>query len=200
MPHKELKGYLSVTEVLNVINKPYLLRWYGKYGNEKCEKIKKQSQSVGTRVHEEIQRRFNGLDFKTKHKNIRAMVDRFFSEFAIPYKIVPISIEPEEPLRDDRLMFQGTYDAVFEMDEKLYIADWKTSNSIDKVSVPLQLSAYAYLYNLTYNPNPKLDFGIVVRIDKKISKIEWIEYSNLEQYFQLFLSCLNLSRYIEARL
>ena len=192
MPHKQVEGYPSVTEVLSVIRKPWLERWYGKYGNDKCEKIQKTATNIGTKVHEEIQRRFEGKEFKTKNSNIKRMVNNFFEKFANEYNIKPLSMEPKEPLIDKVNGYSGTYDAIIMGDdEEIMVADWKTSNQLDKVTVPLQLAAYANLIG-------SVNYGIAIRIDKKKDVVDIETYPHLQRFFFHFLSCLDLYNYMKG--
>lgn len=189
MPHKKSKeGYLSVTEVLNVINKPYLLYWYGKNGIAECERIKRESQEIGTLVHAEIEHLLKGEKTESDDKTVKSLLKAFFNKFLEPYKVEAIKLE--ETIEDEELKLQGTFDALVKTKKGLFVADWKTSNSIDKVTVPLQLSAYAYLAKNVNN-------GIVVRLDKKTHEIEIKEYKNLAQYWPIFRSCLTLARYVK---
>jgi len=208
MPHKHIDGIPSVTEILDVINKPYLQYWRGKYGNAKCEKISKQSKAIGIRVHTEIERLFKGSGPKYKNKAIRKMVQNFNDSFVIPYQVKPMVIEPKEPFIDNENKYSGTFDAVIEVYSKsedasvLVIADWKTSNQIDK-TWGLQLAAYANLYNLSQKHLSNLlgiNEGLVIRLDKKTLEIEGpIWYTNLDQYFEVFLSCRRLYDFVNKK-
>lgn len=195
MPHKKSPpGYLSVTEAIGVIEKPFLQMWRGKLGNAACNKIQKESRLLGETVHNEIVRQFNGLGFDTKRQDVTDMVARFFKKFVVPYKVVPLSMEPEEPLVDHVLKLQGTYDAVITTPKypgELIIADWKTSNQLDLVGVPLQLAAYAHLY-----PQP-IKHGVAVRIDKKTDALDILWYDDVTAFWPHFVHALELARYVK---
>lgn len=195
MPHQESKkGYLSVTEVLSlVIDKPFLRYWFGQHGTQLCEQIKRESQDIGNEVHAYIEHRFiNGTHEDDKEGyTLQAigMVDNFWNKFVMPWEVKPISLE--QTYEDKKLKLQGTMDAHIQTNKGEFIADWKTSNSLDKITVPLQLSAYCHLSGLGVWK------GVAVRIDKKTDKVEIKEYSDLAPYWPVFQHALKLARYIK---
>src|SRR5260221_9604306 len=149
MPHKHIEGYPSVTEILSVISKPFLYRWYGKHGTEKCEAIKASSQKIGTAVHNELEQLITGIEFKrNKNKTIRLLTDNFMAQWWEPNEVELVS--SEVTLKDEIYKYQGTFDAILRLQGKLLIADWKTSNQFDN-SMPLQLAAYARLTHSEIN-------------------------------------------------
>ena len=138
MPHKKSEdGWLSVTEVLSLaINKPWLCLWYGKNGTARCEQIKRESQKIGSEVHELIENRFNGIDDDYTNR----MIVNFWEKFVIPFEVKPVFLE--QTVKNSKLKLQGTFDAVINTNRGVNVtADWKTSNQLDKVTVPLQLCA-----------------------------------------------------------
>lgn len=192
MPHKDSKpDWLSVTEVLNLsIPKPFLVYWYGKLGTQACEIIKRESQELGKAVHQEIEDRFQNPDWtQNGHDNVARMVDNFWNQFVIPYRARPMKLE--QTYEDKKLKLQGTLDAIIEAKDVLYIADWKTSNQLDKIGVPLQLAAYAYLSGL------HIWRGMAVRIDKEKNKVQVETWDNLDKYWPIFLHCLEVARYVK---
>lgn len=192
MPHeKPPEGYLSVTQVLDlVLNKPFLAFWRGKIGNDEASRIQRESQEIGTQVHKLIEDSFMfaGRPKWSEITNTTRMVDNFWAKFIIPYEVKPLQLEVT--LKDDRLKLQGTFDAVIETSNGQYLMDWKTSSSIDKVSVPLQLAAYAHLYK-------EINKGGVVRIDKESDKVEIKFYEDLRPYWKIFRHALVLARFIK---
>lgn len=190
MPHKQSPdGYLSVTEVLALsIPKPYLCLWYGKLGTQKCEQIKRDSQELGTLVHNEIELKFqNPKILDPLNANASRMIKNFWSKFVIPYEVK--HKELEITLKDKKLKLQGTFDAIIETTKGLVIADWKTSNQIDKQSVPLQLSMYNYLHG------QNIDKGVIVRIDKESDAVQIVWYDDLPQYEKIWKSCIKVARW-----
>jgi|ERR1041385_273454 hypothetical protein len=190
MPHQKTPdGYLSVTEVLSLtIAKPFLLYWYGKNGTAKCEQIKRESQEIGTEIHEMIENRFATDIPIISNKRTAVMVNSFWNKFVIPYQVKPLALEVT--IQDEKLKLQGTFDAYIMCIKGGYMADWKTSNSLDKVSGPLQLSMYDYLYKGSGK-------GVLVRIDKETYKVEIKWYEDLRKYVPIWKAALKLARYIK---
>lgn len=192
MPHKESKpGFLSVTEVLSlVIDKPFLRYWYGKNGTELCEQIKKESQELGINVHAMIESRFNTGEMSVPCTGRQIdMVNNLWNKFVIPWEVKPIKLE--ETYEDEHLKLQGTLDVVLDTNKGQYIVDFKTSNQLDKVSVPLQLAAYAQL------SGEGIWKGLAIRIDKEKDIIEIKEYKDLTPYWSVFVDCLRIAQYIK---
>lgn len=183
MPHKQSKpGYLSVTEVLSLsIPKPFLNFWYGKLGTAECERIKRESQEHGTFIHDQIERRFKGevIDHPA--------VNAFWTQFVEKFNVKPLILE--ETYEDDELKLQGTLDAICEVNSVPMVCDWKTSNSLDLISLPLQLAAYAQL------SQQEAWKGCAVRIDKKTNKIEVKFYEDLAPYWNQFKQHLAVAKY-----
>lgn len=199
MPHKEVEGYPSVTEILGVIRKPALERWYGIHGLRKCEEISEKAKSFGTRVHEEIQRLLEGYKPKSKNKTIREMVDTFNEKFIKEYQVRPVVVEPKEPLIDPENKYSGTFDAVITTNNGKVpiLADWKTSNYIDETSWLLQVSAYANLWN-KHSLDKPIESAVIVRLNKKnFGKLDVLWYPELQPAFEVFLSCKKLYDYIK---
>lgn len=187
MPHKKSReGWLSVTEVLSLsIPKPFLQYWYGKNGTNRCEQIKRESQELGNAVHKAIEDRFNGITPELE-PNVKRMVDNFWKEFVERYGVKPISLELS--MEDKKLKLQGTLDAICEIDGKIYICDWKTSNSLDLVTVPLQLSMYDFLNNGS-------GLGVAVRIDKEKDKVQIKWWDDVKSFSLIWKACLKVARY-----
>lgn len=191
MPHKDSKpGWLSVTEVLNIaINKPFLNYWYGAKGTAECERIKRESQELGIEVHRLIEERFIGKDY-TPVVGSRScqMLSNFWREFVGPYAVEPIELE--KTCKDEELKLQGTFDGLVKTSRGERIGDWKTSNTLDAVSVPLQLSAYDHLENGN-------GLGLAVRIDKVKDKVEVHWYEDLKKYWPVYLACLKVAKFVK---
>ena len=192
MPHKDSKpDWLSVTEVLSLsIPKPFLMYWYGKHGTNHCERVKRESQEIGKAFHQEIEERFINPNWTPSNVgNIERMVDNFWNDFVIPHEVKALKLE--QTFEDKKLKLQGTLDAIIETNEGRYIADWKTSNQLDKIGVPLQLAAYAHL------SKEGIWKGLAVRVDKEKNKVQIEKYENLDKYWPIFLKCLDIAKYIK---
>lgn len=192
MPHQIVpKDWLSVTQVLSLtIDKPFLRYWFGKYGIDKCNQITRESQEIGTEVHRLIEERFKDNDYTAiEGSNELRMTKNFWKKFVIPFEVKPVELEVT--IKDEKLKLQGTTDAVVDTNKGRFLMDWKTSSSIDKIGVPLQLSMYAYLYG------KGIEHGGVVRIDKENDQVEIKWYKDLKQYDLIWKAALKLARWIK---
>ena len=188
MPHtKSADGWLSVTEVLNLsIPKPFLNYWFGKWGTAKCEQIKRESQELGTRFHSLVEDYLNGISL-SEGANAERMVENLINQFLKPYEVKPLKLEQQ--YKCEKLKLQGSCDAEIDTNKwKNVTADWKTSNSLDKISVPLQLSMYDY-------PRKGDGLGVAVRIDKESDKVDVHWYENLKAYNPVWRACIKVARF-----
>jgi hypothetical protein len=201
MPHKEMvsKGIRipSVTQVIGCLDKPALYTWYGKYGNEECNRIKRESAEFGTAVHSLIDNYIMKKDdvviMPTTNPEIQNQIMACVQNFQNWYKnsgMEVISAEPEDAVYSKRYNFQGTWDFIGTRNGIMLPADWKTSNQLYP-TVGLQLAAYAQLYgeNQGWDDNEifkKFPNGLGVRIDKKTAKVYEKVYDGLGFYFEVF--------------
>lgn len=188
MPHREIKGIPSVTQILSVMDKPFLKRWYGTLGWEECERIKNESADYGTKIHEYVSRHLKG-------EVVEGVT--LVSVFASHYKELgrkAIEVEPEEPYQSKKYGYQGTFDWVEkDADGTLVIADLKITGRIYK-EMGLQLAAYAQLYNEKHGT--KIVTGRIYRLDKKTGKLQIKEFVDLPKYFKVFKCLIPVHRWI----
>lgn len=196
MPHKEVAGYPSVTQIIGCLNKPFLLRWYGKFGNEYCEHVKKTSQQTGSRVHALIEGYLRTGRKENSAKFVAGKIVKNFRTWSKETGFTPVSIEPEEPLKSQTYGYQGTYDAIgyFKDSKQLWPCDWKTSKQVDE-TFGLQLSAYAWLYGENQGWTEQQTWatmpdGLALRLDKSTGKVEPHVYDGLQHYFEVFKSLI----------
>lgn len=192
MPHinsvkdKDGNEIPSVTEILAIIAKPELFYWYGKNGWDKCEKIKQDAGEWGTELHDSISQYLKGEEVRVSSRS--APMLHAFSEWKERNHFHPLEVEPEKPYISSLYNFRGTFDAVGELGGELVVADWKTSSKIYH-EYGLQLAAYAQLWQ-EQHLNDKIRTGVIVRIDKKTSKVQIKLFYNLPMYFEVFKSLL----------
>jgi CRISPR/Cas system-associated exonuclease Cas4 (RecB family) len=188
----------SVTEIIGIIDKPFLRMWYGKNGIRECERIKKESGELGSRVHDAIEAYLRGdIPAVNSHQETEMLQHfvrwREFSDFR--------PVELELKVVSERYRFHGTFDALgtFGDSTELVMCDWKTSSKIDD-TYALQLSAYAAAYE--ERTGIAVKEGLIVRMDKKEDARKLIEvkqFKNLPRYFEIFLSCLDLWNFVHKR-
>jgi hypothetical protein len=199
MPHKEVTlnkiRIPSVTQVIGCLDKPGLYAWYGKYGNEECNRIKTESALFGTAVHNLIDQYLmktnDPIEFPESVDQEKAReCARNFAEWYEKSGLEVISAEPKDAVYSKRYNFQGTWDFIGLRKSVMLAADWKTSNQLYE-TVGLQLAAYAHLYGEAQGWADdeifrKIPDGLAVRIDKKTAKVYTKDFTGLQHYFEVF--------------
>ena len=142
--------YPSVTYVLNSYPKGrHFEDWLKKVGYS-ADWIVKKSGEEGTAVHLLIEKYFKGKELKYLNEHGYPKMDPLvwqmflrFVDFWETYK--PTLIETEVHLFSDELKVAGTCDLICEIDNKLWVIDFKTSNHLH-TTYELQGAVYAQMY------------------------------------------------------
>lgn len=200
MPHSPLTingkvvSWPSVSEVIGLLDKPFLARWRGKIGNEAADKIAKESAAVGTEVHQLIE---EVLKYGTAsscgsservQKCFKAWFDWWNSQTYIPNAM-------EVKVISKKKKFHGTFDALLESNDISIVVDWKISKSDDHFRY-LQLAGYAYAYyEMT---KVKINEGLIVRINPDTLKVKETSVANLWNYVPLFLALRKLFEFVRT--
>jgi hypothetical protein len=187
MPHAEITDASgnpipSVTQVLSVISKRELYKWYGMNGWNHCEKIKREAGEWGTELHDSISQYLKNEKVDVSSRCYPML--EAFAEWKEEAKFEPQIVEPEQPYVSQLYNYQGTFDAIGTVDGELVVCDWKTSSRIYS-EYGLQLAAYAWLYEEN-TKGTQINTGVIVRIDKKTNKIQEKRFERLDKYFEVF--------------
>ena len=170
----EEKRLPSVTEILAIVAKPYLIPWANRMGLQGIDILEYNAEfsNLGTLVHAKIEAYYRNAIFDGMQYSeaMRQKADELFGKFLnweAKHDIFPIF--NELPMICHR--FGGTIDAVLEMDGKITVVDWKTSKEIYPEYFA-QLSAYFYLmrYGKPMEGNEKLEQD-VRDVGKKIEQV-----------------------------
>jgi len=146
--------YPSVTYVLGYYPKgKFFEDWLKKVGYS-AEHIVKKAADEGTQVHEMIEEYLEGKELSylnqhgtpSMHPDVWIMFLKFV-EFWETYN--PKLIEMEVHLFSDELKVAGTCDMICEIDDKLWLIDFKTSNHIQP-TYQLQTAVYGQCYKECY--------------------------------------------------
>ena len=163
--------YPSVTYVLSSYPKgKYFEEWLKKVGYS-AEYIVKKAASDGTQVHEMIEEYLNGKEMNFLSStgnllydpNVWQMFLRFV-EWWETYK--PILRATEVHLFSDNLKVAGTCDLVCEIDDKLWVIDFKTSNQIH-TTYELQTAVYTKCYEECYEKKVEKQGILWLKSNKK---------------------------------
>lgn len=122
----------SVTDLLDLLNKPALMKWANRIGLQgtSLDEYRKQAKARGTSIHAEIEGFFrDGTTLTCPHS--QASLERFLSGKKV--------IAYESPLETE--WFVGRCDLIVEHSGVKYLCDFKSSDGIYLETV-LQLAAY----------------------------------------------------------
>jgi hypothetical protein len=188
----------SVTEVINVLDKPFLKIWYGKLGLAAATAYLTETQELGRRVHSAIEEYFRGGEVPELDQREAGMF-ALFKGWAVESGFSPIELEMHVKSRE--FLYHGTFDAIgkFGNDDELLICDWKTSSKISD-EYGIQLSAYAQAYKEEHGVS--ISNGLVVRVDKKPDAKKPIEikrFTDLPRYFEMFKHCRKLHDFVNKK-
>ena len=156
--------YPSVTYVLGYYPKgKFFEDWLKKVGYS-SEHIVKKAAEEGTQVHEMIEEYLNGneVNFLNQYSNPQYSPDvwQMFLRFVEFWEIYdPKLIETEVHLFSDELKVAGTCDLICEIDDKLWLIDFKTSNHIQS-TYELQTAVYGQCYKECFD-KPIDNYGIL---------------------------------------
>lgn len=138
--------YPSVTTILEYVPKnKYFLQWMKEVGTE-ANRIMRQAAKEGSQVHYAAEDLINGKTVRWKDKDGNAKyslkVWSMICKFVDFWKTVnPEVIAVEKLIFSDVHEYAGTIDLIVKINEKVYLLDIKTSNTVHR-SQELQLAAY----------------------------------------------------------
>tara|TARA_R100001244_G_scaffold132290_2_gene107913 strand:- start:223 stop:996 length:774 start_codon:yes stop_codon:yes gene_type:complete len=147
---REGKYYPSVTHVLSCYPKgKFFEDWLKKVGYS-ADYIVKKAADEGTQVHEMIEEYLSGKEMNFLSLNgdplYSPYVWQMFLKFVEWWEIFkPTLLEAEVHLFSDKLKVAGTCDLVCEIDNEIWVIDFKTSNSI-QTTYELQTAIYSECY------------------------------------------------------
>jgi hypothetical protein len=180
------KYYPSVTYVLGYYPKgKFFEDWLKKVGYS-ADWIVKKAGEEGTQVHEMIEDYLNGKELNFLSESGGVLYDptvwQMFLRFVDFWeKYNPTLLEAEVHLFSDKLKVAGTCDLVCEIDDELWIIDFKTSNHL-QTTYDLQTAVYAKCYEECFGK--KIDrLGVLwLKSSKRGSKEGKIQGKGWEMY------------------
>lgn len=149
------KYYPSVTSILNYFPKNHFFHSWLKDVGHNSDIIAAKAAGEGTQAHTAIDAFLNGeeIHWIDEFGNAKYSLEVWkmilkFAEFWNTHK--PELVAGEYHLFSDQHEFAGTADLIVRFQEKLWLLDIKTSNSLH-TAYDLQLAAYATAWNETHN-------------------------------------------------
>jgi len=197
---REGNYYPSVTSILNYFPKNQFFHSWLKDVGHNSDIIANKAANEGTQVHNAIDNFLNGkeINWIDEWGNAQYSLDVWkmilsFADFWNTHK--PELIATEYHLFSDEYEYAGTGDLVVRLNDKLWLIDIKTSNSLH-TSYDLQLAAYAKAWNETHD-EPITETGILWLKaatrgeDKKGEKIQGAGWqlnvvSEIDRNFEMF--------------
>lgn len=136
------KKFVSVTTLLDLLDKPGLRYFYGTHGTERATQIVRRAAGIGHDLHGVVEGYFKTGKLPEKLNGDIEICGRNFTKFVERFK--PKAIFNEQVVYDEKYGIAGTLDAYLEIEGKNIILDWKTSNSFYETHL-IQLNAYAFM-------------------------------------------------------
>lgn len=202
----------SVTNVLNVLDKPALPRWAA---SETAKAAAQLKTSLAGMEDEDIISTLKGAPWRKSTRAAergtsihewleKAMLGEKVSELegeAIEYEQAAhawLDAYKPKPVRLEATMFSeryaGTADGIVEMGGEVWLIDFKTSKGLYE-SAALQLAALSKCPEIAADegtePAPKIDRVAAVRIGRD-GEHETLEVVDIEEHYKAFVACLDL--------
>ena len=170
------KYYPSITYILNTYPKPIQYTEWLKDVSHNSEHIVKKAQEEGTMVHEMAENYLNGeeVNFLDNYGNPQYPINvwQMFLRFVEFWEIYnPKLIETEVHLFSDELRVAGTCDLVCEINNEIWMIDFKTSNYIQK-TYELQTAIYSKCYEECFGKKINRQGILWLKSSKRKSNIE----------------------------
>lgn len=184
------KAVPSVTTVLNIINKPELIEWYGRLGLAAANKKKEEAAEFGSIVHTALESVCNGQTPSFKDERVKTVVENFL---AWEKRNIKRWITFEKAIFNDEHLYAGTIDAIAELKSgAIVLVDFKTSKRV-WAEYYLQVAAYTNATRIEDNvfDLSKLEGAIILHLDHDSLTWEGLNV-HLTNEFEIFLACLKV--------
>lgn len=195
--------YPSVTQVLDILRKIGLEMWFRmntpQFIREKSEKAK----TIGTQIHEAIQAHIEAREVNVQTEYAEEVMNALKGFMAYKKQYPNIKLfRSEMTFTSETHKFNGTTDAIGELDGIPILFDWKTGNAKD-ADTPIiypeyvyQTSAYVKLYNEVENKNIDRAVVLVLAKDKVAFDTRTIFKEEINDSFnEVFLPALKIFNY-----
>jgi len=201
-PKKYKFDYPSVTEIVDIIDKPGLRYWYGKFGIDKCEEIKNRSQAIGHKVHKAIERFLKGEPFSQASESLNdheIHMLSYLTKWCEENQFKPNSENIERVLYCHQQKFAGTPDAITTI-----LVDWKTDSKPHNKSEERERKFKYALQHAGYSLACYEELGYwinkayTVRISKE-KEFDVYKFDDLTEFRRLFLNLREIYKYVRGK-
>lgn len=186
----------GVTTIMNVLNKPALVKWANELGLKgiKASEYNKKAAALGVYVHKQIEDSIKQTKFIMPVLLTKEQLDEAnncFKAFNDWYSLHNVDfLFSEQTFVSEKRKFGGIVDSICTVDNEKVLIDFKTTNKIvDEYWI--QLAAYVLLLN---ENNILVDKVAILRLPKDGKQYEYEEkeLSTLLPYWYVFDSCHKL--------
>jgi hypothetical protein len=197
------RPYVSVTEVLKIINKPQLMYWFGREVYRamlvdptmdeqtalgKPYQSSDSAKNRGTTVHSIVESyKHTGNRIQDIPEAYRGYADAFYN-FMADFKVE--LIEQERTLFNEMHKMAGTLDIYAKLGDKNFIIDVKTGKDIYN-EFKLQLSAYAFMMRDEGKPVDEIAV-LLLETGENGRPTGKYKFQTLTESFDMFLAAKNL--------
>lgn len=185
----------SVTTILQVINKPFLLGWYGKHGTAECTRIKQESADFGKTCHDIIEQLVLGKDVDLTQAD--PLIQSIVTSLQEWMRLVNFTLVglPEQTIYSKVHGYAGTLDCIALIYGVPTLIDWKTSSDVYP-EYTLQVAAYHEAVREMGLATPSI--GLIVRMDKKTARVHPQAVPLGGAAFEAFLSAKALWTWLQG--
>lgn len=195
--------YPSVTQVLDVLRKIGLEQWFKNNTLDFISRESAKGKLIGTQIHEAIQSHIedNELKVETEYADEVTNALKSFMLFKREHPEI-ILRRSEVMLTSEFYKYNGTMDALGEIDGQQIIFDWKSGTAKEKEKPDIydeyiyQVSAYVHAYNEMFKTDINRAFILALAKDKVAYNFREINVFEINGSFsEVFLSALNIWYY-----
>jgi predicted RecB family nuclease len=190
-------GFVRVSTILSVRDKPGLNAWKLRVGEEESTRISREATDLGTQVHRGIEALLKTGElpswFTERPKledpaavdtsNVRDAANLFRGFLSWYDDAAPTDAQSEQFLFHKKHQYAGTTDLICKLNGELYIVDFKTSKQISP-EMGLQLVAYREAYYDMHGVRPRTAILQFTRGVKSGYRFELFDSP-----FEIFLAC-----------
>ena len=215
-PKEYQEGYCSVTEVIGILNKPFLVPWASKTTAEKIKSclidkekswtldeaveagkkepiiIRDSTGGIGKKIHSVVEDYLKTMvvDVNKELSEKELVIFEQFKKY-VDEQDLRVVLQ-EIPIYHKKYMFAGTPDLICKVgtSKNLEIRDWKIKTMIDRYELGLQLGGYSLLCREQFGEDAKRAEGFCVKRDGKALKP--IVFEDLREWEQKFLNLLQV--------
>ena len=183
---KFLGYFVSVTTFLNAYpTSEYLTKWIADRGFHESRQIRDEAGRKGTKIHLALQDLIEGKElYEANYLTEEWVKINSFVNWYHEYKPEIIAIELK--IFSPKNKYCGTIDCIAKISEKIYVIDWKSSQSIHP-SFSLQCSAYSQA--LEEISNLKVDETAVLQLGAKNKQnYRFVIYPDWRDHFKIFMN------------